>query len=151
MTQPVAPLIKPSPLSSTEHADPAYPYTTLPNLTHLDLFASGITCEGLIELAKSQLFSQLEDLDVGACNAQRWGFDEGQDDDDDDDDDDEDGQQLPPGLLALFTHVRVSNLKTLMLYDLIPKYAGIKLLSRYYDGDIAQYFQYIGNCKVMSE
>ena len=93
-------------LLATERADLAYPYITLPNLTHLDLRSSGITSGGLIELSKSRLFSQLEELDVGECEA-RW---------------DGNYPQLPPGLLPLLTNSRFSKLNLLRLDGLIPSY-----------------------------
>ena len=57
-----------------------------------------------MKLSKSQLFSQLERLDMGHCAAEPW-----------------DGHgQLPPGLLALLTNSHFSNLKSLRLKGIIP-------------------------------
>ena len=114
-------------LLATEHADPVYPYTTLPNLTHLDLDGSANTSNGLIQLAQSQLFSQLEYLNVGYCDAERWH---------------EDGQQLPPYLLALLTNSRRSNLKELDLRGFISTSIDLKEMP-----EIAKHFDH-PNCEI---
>ena len=116
-------------LLATERVEPDHPYTTLPNLTHLNLYCSGITCEGLIALSQSQLFSQLEYLDVGDCAAEPW---------------DGNDQQLPPGLLALLTNSRLSKLKLLLLDRLIPLDIDLEEFQDDYP-EIAKYFQPLGN------
>ena len=120
-------------LLSTEHAEPDHPHTTLPNLTHLNLRSSGITCEGLIELSQSQLFSQLEELDLSYCDAVPWNGND---------------QQLPPGLFALFTNSHLSNLESLCLMSLIPFYIEWEELEANYD--ILKHLQHLSNyCRIV--
>ena len=117
-------------LLATERAHLAYPYTTLPNLTHLGLSASAITSNGLMELSKSQLFSQLEELDVSRCQTEPWN--------------DPEDPALPPGLLALLTNPRVSNLRLLRLYGIIGDHIDLEEF-RHLKPEIAKYFEH---CKV---
>ena len=99
----------------------------VPKITHLDLNGSAITSNGLIQLAQSQLFSQLEYLNVGYCDAERWH---------------EDGQQLPPYLLALLTNSRRSNLKELDLRGFISTSIDLKEMP-----EIAKHFDH-PNCEI---
>ena len=117
-------------LLATEHADPAYPYTTLPNLTHLKIFDSAITSDGLIQLSKSHLFSQLEYLNVGRCR--NWN---------------EDGPNLPPGLLALLANSRILNLKSLKFCGVISQHIDLKQL-KYDRPEVAKHFQHLANCEI---
>ena len=115
-------------LLSTEHANPDHPYTSLPNLTHLDLTGTAITCDGLIQLSQSQLLDQLESLNLNYCtNLNRWHY--------------LGLETLPPGLHALFTSPRVSNLKYLYIdgiEDIIQDFME--------DHPNNQYFKYLQNC-----
>ena len=113
-------------------------YTNLPNLTHLDLPSSRITSNGLIQLSQSQLFCQLERLDVRNCGATPW----------------DGGVQLPPGLKAILTNSRRSNLKHLNLTGLIPldtptllfrdQYLNLRNLDEW---DMKP-FEHLGNCDI---
>ena len=118
-------------------------------------------------MSQSHLFSQLEYLNLGASDAERWDFvadwgdydDEDQDEDgdeeedeDQDDDEDQDGDedydpQFPPGLLAILTNSRVSNLKTLKLGGLIEGDLQHEHFNRG-NHKVLPYFEHLGDCKL---
>ena len=115
-------------LLATECAEPYHPYTTLPNLIHLDLHSSGITHAGIIQLSKSQLFSQLEELDVGDCHGQRG----------------DEGRQSPPGLFALLKNSHISNLKTLGLHSFMFEHIEV-LMKKLHPDLFTKHFQHLSN------
>ena len=123
-------------LLATEHVDPAYPSTTLPNLTHLNLCGSSLTCEGLMALSQSSLFSQLEYLNLAGSAVGPWNI--------------RDSGPLPPGLQALLANSRVTNLQHLNLRDLIEPPNCIFTVENLVKKDpaIAKLFQYLGKCRV---
>ena len=116
-------------LLATEHGNPDHPYTSLPNLVHLDLMGTGITCNGLVQLSKSQLLDQLETLHLDQTSVLPWR---------------DVRQPAPPGLHALLTTPRVSNLKRLFLHDLSPPRGR---LEQSCDDRI---LKYLGNCLIWS-
>ena len=116
-------------LLSTEKADPRYQYPSLPNLVNLNISSCQITAPGFIELSKSQLLDQLEELHLRYCPG-LYSLDH---------------QPFSPSLYALLTTPHVSHLQTLVLSD------GMMVDSaKHKAGDMA-IEKYLDNCHVSWE